>query len=200
MDSIPYGELKELCKTSKKYGRKSPYSKDPLQVTFSAHVLVSHDIRHVMSLLLPPTELLLWESIWKKQLKALVHNYRNDGSRAHFTVENLSREKLQPPQEQAQLLPKAVLEDIKNAAQSALFQTPDGTTPIQNFSDIRQDETFIKFVDRLKDSIDKQIDSPQARKELLNKLAVSNANPEGKKVIRGLPLDPEPTIQQMVEA
>ncbi|TRZ07875.1 hypothetical protein HGM15179_019233 [Zosterops borbonicus] len=62
------------------------------------------------------------------------------------------------------------------------------------------DETFIKFIDRLKDTIDKKVECPKAREELLNKLAVSNANAECKRIIRALPLEPEPTIQQMVEA
>ncbi|TRZ06919.1 hypothetical protein HGM15179_020189 [Zosterops borbonicus] len=62
------------------------------------------------------------------------------------------------------------------------------------------DETFIKFIDRLRDTIDKQIDCSQAREELLSKPAASNANAECKKIIRALPLDSEPTIQQMVEA
>lgn len=95
-------------------------------------MLVPHDIQHVMSLL-SPTELLLWES-GKKSLKALLNNYKSEDRRAHFTVEHLSGEgQLEKPQEQAQHLHKAILEDIKNTAESALFQTPDGTTPQQNF-------------------------------------------------------------------
>lgn len=58
----------------------------------------------------------------------------------------------------------------------------------------------IEFIDRLKDTIDKQVDCPRARQEPLSKLAVSNVNEECKKIIRALPPDPEPTIQQTVEA
>lgn len=64
-ESIPYRELTELCKACKNNGRKSPYFKNFLQEIFSAHVLVPHDLWHVMSLLLSPMELLLWESILK---------------------------------------------------------------------------------------------------------------------------------------
>lgn len=123
-------------------------------------------------------------------------------SQAYLTVEHLSGEgKYENPQAQAWNLSKAVLEDIKNAAQNVLFWTPDGTTPQLSFADICQstDETYIKFIDRLKDTIDKQVDFPRAKEERLNKLAVSNANENCKKIIRALPPDPEPTIHQMVE-
>lgn len=83
-----------------------------------------------------------------------------------------------------------------------LYSKHQMAPPHKSFSDIRQgiDETFIKFIERLRDTIDKQIDCHGARDELLSKLAASNSNAECKKIIRALPLDPEPTIQQMVEA
>lgn len=40
----------------------------------------------------------------------------------------------------------------------------------------------------------------EARKEVLTKLAIVNANSEVKAILRALPLDPEPKIAQMVEA
>lgn len=202
-ESVSNWELKELCKAGKEYGKKSPYFKNLLQVVFSAHVLMPYHLQHIMSLLLSPMKLLLWESVWKKQLQILVKNYKSEAGRAHLTVEQLSGDgDFRKPQKQAWYLPRAALEDIKNAAQNALFQTPDGNTPQKSFFNIRQDmdETFIKFIDRLKDAIDKQIDCPRARELLLSKLAVSTANAECKKIIRALPSGPEPTIQQMVEA
>lgn len=74
--------------------------------------------------------------------------------------------------------------------------------PLQSFSSITQgpEETFIKFVDRLKEQINRQIDHPAAREELLRKMTITNATAETKKILRALPQDPEPTIAQMVEA
>lgn len=82
------------------------------------------------------------------------------------------------------------------------LKIPDGKTPLQNFSTIHQDinESFIKFVDRLKEAIERQIDNPEAQEELLRKMAATNANEETKKIIRVLLQDPEPSIRQMVEA
>ncbi|XP_053851921.1 uncharacterized protein LOC128817462 [Vidua macroura] len=100
------------------------------------------------------------------------------------------------------LLPENLLSDIRDAGKEALLKIPDGTTPLQNFSSVLQgpDETFIKFVDRLKEAIYRQIENIEAREELLRKMALTNANPETKKILRALPQDPEPTIAKMVEA
>lgn len=45
----------------------------------------------------------------------------------------------------------------------------------------------------------KQIESVGAQKEFLCKLATANANSESKKILRALPLNPEPRTDQMVE-
>lgn len=113
----------------------------------------------------------------------------------------LGEGKYDKPEDQT-LLPLDILNDIKNAAHVALLKIPDGKTPLQNFSTIHQDinESFIKFVDRLKETIERQIDNPEAQEELLWKMAATNANEETKKIIRVLPQDPEPSIRQIVEA
>lgn len=82
---------------------------------------------------------MLWERTWKKHLRGLLQTYRGDGTRAHLTSEQLSGEgDFERPQDQAQDLPEAVLKDIKRAAETALLQTPDDTTPTLNFANIRQ--------------------------------------------------------------
>lgn len=67
-ESISYRELKKLCKAAKHHGHQLPYFKNFLTMTYSAHTLMPHDVRHVMSILLSPTELLLWETVWKQPL------------------------------------------------------------------------------------------------------------------------------------
>lgn len=108
----------------------------------------------------------------------------------------------QKPTDQAQHLPEAALQDIASAAKTSLLLTPDGFVPTQSFTNIKHriDETFIKFVDRLKIALERQIESPEARKEGLNKMAMANANAKCKVILRSLPLETEPPIKQMVEA
>lgn len=62
------------------------------------------------------------------------------------------------------------------------------------------DESFTKFVDHLKVALERQIGSKEDRKEVLVKMAMANANPETKTVLGSLPLDPEPRIDQIMEA
>ncbi|XP_053787359.1 uncharacterized protein LOC128781651 [Vidua chalybeata] len=154
--------------------------------------------------LLSPTEFLLWEIHWKKLLKPILTKYDlkevlGDGAEG---LEALAGEgEFSKPEDQI-LLPDNLLNDIREAGKEALLKIPDGTTPLQNFTSILQgpDETFIKYIDRLKEAIDRQIENVEAREELLRKMALTNANPETKKILRALPQDPEPTIAKMVEA
>ncbi|RMC15224.1 hypothetical protein DUI87_07408 [Hirundo rustica rustica] len=73
--------------------------------------------------------------------------------------------------------------------------------PTQSFTTIKQgpDESFIKFIDRLKIALKKPIESREVRKEMLVKLVLMNANKEIKEVLRSLPLEPEPTFDQIIE-
>lgn len=119
-----------------------------------------------------------------------------------MTVEQLVREgEFQKPSDQTNSTPEVALQDIAIAAKTSLLLTPDDSIPTQNFSNIKQgrDESFIKFVDRLKVALEKQTESPEGQKELLSKLAMANANEQCKTILRALPLDMEPTIEQMVE-
>ncbi|XP_014114834.1 PREDICTED: endogenous retrovirus group K member 18 Pol protein-like [Pseudopodoces humilis] len=165
--------------------------------------MVLHDIKNIMNCLLSPAEYMLWERQWKKHLKQLSDVYARDANRPNFTLEQLAGEgDFQKPRDQARDLPEAALQDIANAAKISLFTTPDDKVPTHCFTNIKQGatESFIKYIDKLKVAIEKQIETPQAQKELLVKIAMANANQECRAVLQALPLDPEPTIDQMVEA
>nr|XP_032603315.2 endogenous retrovirus group K member 10 Gag polyprotein-like [Taeniopygia guttata] len=203
-EQVPYAEVKELRKAAKDYGRESPFFKNVLDLTFSGRTLVQHDIKYIAKSLLSPTELLLWEVQWKKLLKPLIikHNLAATLGTGDEAMEAIAGDgEFGQPEDQIQL-PIPLLDDIREAGRAALLKIPDGRTPSQSFSTILQgpDESFIKFVDRLREAIEKQIEHPAAREELLRKMAVTNASAETKKILRALPQDPEPTITQMVEA
>lgn len=68
---------------------------------------------------------MLRERTWKKQLKGFSPRYRGDGGRGQVTIEQLCKEGYLGQQEdQARDLPKAVLKDIKKAAEtSTAFNT-----------------------------------------------------------------------------
>lgn len=105
------------------------------------------------------------------------------------------------PNGQATNIPRLVSDDIKNAARKALMQVPEGSTLALGFTDIRQgpNESYMQFINCLRQALDRQITQERAKDELLKRLAVSNANPECKKVLCALP-QPEPMLTQMMEA
>lgn len=61
-------------------------------------------------------------------------------------------------------MPVDVIIGIKLAGKTALFNVPDSATPLQSFSAIHQGvvEPFIKFVDCLREAIERQIDNVES--------------------------------------
>lgn len=87
-------------------------------------------------------------------------------------------------------------------AKASLLLVPDDAVPEQSFTNIKQgiEESFPIFVDRMKAALEKQLESMEARKEMLVKMTMLNANSSTKAILRTLPVDPPPTIDQMIEA
>lgn len=93
-------------------------------------------------------------------------------------------------------IPEDALLDTTAAAKTSLLLTPYDMVSAQSFTNIKQsvDESFIKFIYHLKVAWERQIESKEARKEMLVKMATTNANSMTKTILRSLPLNPEPTI------
>lgn len=199
---MPFPELKELHKAAKEHGRGSHYFRQLLEATFAAHTLLPHDIRNVIGCILTAAEFLLWERQWKRQLAALVSSNNQDDDKPDLILDQLVGEgNYVKPVDQFDI-PEAVLREIATLAKAALLMVPDEAIPEQSFATIKQglEESFTKFVDRMKAALEKQLESPEARKEMLVKMTILNANASTKAVLRALPVDPPPTIDQMIEA
>ncbi|XP_054374450.1 uncharacterized protein LOC129047136, partial [Molothrus ater] len=195
-------ELVQLRNIAKEHGRSSHIFRNFLEAMFSAHVLLPHDVKNISHCLLSPAEYLLWDRHWKRHLKTLSDSYSADANKTNFTVAQLAGEgDLQKPADQLETLNKEALQDIALAAKTSLLLVHDESMPTMHFSAIKQgtDESFIKFVDRLRDALEKQIESTEAKKELLCKLALCNSNEKCKAILRSLPMDTDPTIEQMLE-
>lgn len=190
---MPFTVLKELHKAGKEDGRGSHYFWQLLEATFAAHTLLRHNIRNIVGCLLTPADYLLWERYWKKQLIALATVSQNDLLKPNLIFEQIAGEGnyLRPTKQFD--IPAATLREIASTVKASLLLVQDETVPVQSFTNIKQgvEESFTKFVDRLKAALEKQLESPEARKEMLVKMALLNANSTTKPILRALPLDPD---------
>lgn len=137
-EPLLYRQLKDLCRAAKEHDQSSFYFKNLLEATFSAHVLVPHNIKNTVHSLLMPAECMLWDRRWKIHLITLSDAYSKDANRPNFTVELAGEGNFQKSTDQAQLLSETTLQDLGITVKISLFLTPDNSLPTQNFANIKQ--------------------------------------------------------------
>ncbi|RMC20417.1 hypothetical protein DUI87_01267 [Hirundo rustica rustica] len=101
---------------------------------------------------------------------------------------------------QAQEIPLAVLERIKDAASKAFSSIqPNGS--FQPCRKIKQlpSEPFIKLVERLTRAIELQVKEEGAQEQVLEEMALANANEECKAAILSLLMELAPTLDDMLQ-
>lgn len=84
---LAYGEVKELCKAAKAYRRSSPFFNSLIRATFTAHVITPHYLKHIMTVLLSPTEYTLQKGGMKRLLNQFLTSYAVDQTWAILTLE-----------------------------------------------------------------------------------------------------------------
>lgn len=91
------------------------------------------------------------------------------------------------------------LAQVKQLALRALKTVPEAGKHRQPFVRIKQEtnKPFMKFLGRLNEALEKQIDYEQAREYIFKQLAVENANPDCQKVLQPLR---NPSIGDMLNA
>ncbi|RMC21556.1 hypothetical protein DUI87_02422 [Hirundo rustica rustica] len=103
------------------------------------------------------------------------------------------------PTDQVSSIPTKALQTIREHAVTAFFSmVPDG--PIIPYYKIVQGtkEAFTKFVERLTRAIEVQVSEVAVRERILREMVFANANNLCRTAILSLPLDPPPTIQDML--
>ncbi|RMB99753.1 hypothetical protein DUI87_23755 [Hirundo rustica rustica] len=100
---------------------------------------------------------------------------------------------------QAQEIPLAVLEHIKDAASKEFFLIqPNG--PFQPYTKIKQlpSEPLVTFVEQLTRAIELQVKNEGAQEQVLEEMALINANEQCKAASLSLPMEPAPTLDDML--
>ncbi|TRZ10798.1 hypothetical protein HGM15179_016316 [Zosterops borbonicus] len=203
-EPLSHSEIKELCRTVIEYGLGSPYFSNLLRAIFSTHLMTPHDVKFLANLLLTPTQYAIFMAQWKKRLENLILTHAGHANQAlaALTADQLAGEGAHTDPNAQAPLPREALEGVTEAARYALFKVPDAKTLQQSFINFKQapQEPYMQFVDRLKQTLERQINNNHAREVVLLKLAIENANEDCKCLLKTLPSDPEPTLLQIVEA
>ncbi|RMC18186.1 hypothetical protein DUI87_05067 [Hirundo rustica rustica] len=198
--------IRDLCKAHRDYGRDSPYFRGLLRSDLEAAVVISADLRQLFSCLLDSTEFKLWEAAWRQLLREALPSLLTDPETAidengnALTLEQLMGEgRWTDPTDQASGIPIKALQTIREHAVTAFFSTvPDG--PVVPYYKIVQGtkEAFTRFVERLTRAIEVQIAEVAVREGILREMFFANANSLCRNAIISLPLDPPPTLQDML--
>ncbi|XP_033368457.1 uncharacterized protein LOC117244011 [Parus major] len=203
-----YQVIKDICKIKNYFGRDSEVLRGIIRTTLKSQDLIPADIKDLFRCLLTPSEYDLWESLWKRSLTKLLAELKQSNQNAHdteyneITLEHLCGEgNWINPADQVKILTKFVADKVCDVAENIFNQLP--TVDIQvSYVIINQlpCESFLQFVDRLRLQIQRQVTEPVAQMELLKEMAQRNANEACRSVILSLPINPPPTIADMIEA
>ncbi|RMC15937.1 hypothetical protein DUI87_08143 [Hirundo rustica rustica] len=198
--------IRDLCKAHRDYGWDSPYFRGLLRSNLKAAVVIPADLRQLFSCLLDSTEFKLWEAAWRQLLREALLSLLTDPETAvdengnALTLEQLMGEgRWTDPTDQASSIPTKALQTIREHAVTAFCSmVPDG--PVIPYYKIVQGtkEAFTKFVERLTQAIEVQVSEVAVREGILREMVFANANNLCRTAILSLPLDPPPTLQDML--
>ncbi|XP_064285402.1 uncharacterized protein LOC135305595 [Passer domesticus] len=205
---LSHSVIRELVKAQKDYSRESEFFRGLLRATLSDSVVVPADLRHLFSCLLNPTEFLVWESRWKNEIsKVLPRLWENRATAVDQQGAMISNDHLcgtgpwADGATQAWHIPPAALKEGAKAAETAFLTMRTTAFPTTPFAQIfqRPNETFLSFIERLRQAVEAQVRDESSRLGMITELARSNANSACKAAILSLPMDSPPTLQQMVD-
>ncbi|RMC04299.1 hypothetical protein DUI87_19118 [Hirundo rustica rustica] len=191
----------------KQFGRSSEIFKGMMKAAFNSNEMVPSDIKDLFRCLLTPSEYDLWEGLWKKALRTVLQEIQKTPDAQDRDYNDITHDHLcgdcdyTALEEQTRLLSKSVLDKICNAAEKMFYQI--ATTEIKSsYVNIKQfpSENFLQFVDRLRSQVERQVQDPVVHAELIKEMAQRNVNETCRRIILSLPLDPSPSLAQMIEA
>ncbi|XP_021244600.1 endogenous retrovirus group K member 8 Gag polyprotein-like [Numida meleagris] len=201
-EGMSFQLIKDIGKAVLDLRLGSPYKTDLLSSIMKSYTLCPRDCKTPAKLLLMSTQYTIWMGYWRElaQQKAIENLGRQQGDPLQvFGADALLGEVAFATTTAEVQLPAAALDQAKELAFSAFMKVPDDGKPQKSFISIKQGPTepYVQFIDKLKDSLDKQIKNEEAREILLQKLATENANEDCRKVLRPLS---NPTLLQMTDA
>ncbi|XP_033929226.1 endogenous retrovirus group K member 7 Gag polyprotein-like [Melopsittacus undulatus] len=190
---LDWNLVSKLQQSVMAYGATNSAVRRQMTAFMKYQELVPADIRLLMETLLGATAFTMFLVKWQErlELKQLDNVYLPDGDPLKYaTLEMLmGTGRYIDPQRQAALPPR-VLSQSKAAALEAFSALLKMGKPNPPYLQIKQgdDELFLTFMDRVRDSIDSNPDiDPDIKTPLLKEVATQNANTTCKRLIATLP-------------
>ncbi|CAI5771749.1 retrovirus group K member 113 Gag polyproteinpolyprotein-like-like, partial [Podarcis lilfordi] len=160
----------------------------------TGYTMLPQDWKDLMRMLLSPAQYVVFESEFKHSASALsdpqhtasqlygAGQYDNIPAQATLTPVHFSR--------------------TATCVQRAFRKVPVSGQPLSSFVNIKQQhsEPYHQFIDRLKESVTRQIDNTTAQNELMKKLAFENANTDCKKALQSIIHRPKYDLADMIQA
>lgn len=203
MGAVSHCRAARPSKVVKDFGQESSYFKSVFHATLDSTVLVQADLKSIFSNLMDETEYIVWERIWKKELKELLPIYQGDPRKNLLTINHIAGEgDFRKGQEQADVIPAEVLDDIKEVAKGVFHQMPTPGVPSTKYVMIRQEpgENFCAFVKRVKAAVARQVIGTEAQEQVVLSVATSNANEACLRKTETIPTEPRLTLDRVLEA
>ncbi|CAI5764093.1 retrovirus group K member 113 Gag polyproteinpolyprotein-like-like, partial [Podarcis lilfordi] len=193
-ESLPYSVMRELRKAIADSGLKSSYVTGMLEGIATGYIMLPQDWKDLMRMLLSPAQYVVFESEFKHSASAL-------SDPQHTANELYGAGQFADITAQATLTP---VHFVRTAylCTTRLRKVPVSGQPLSSFVNIKQQhsEPYHQFIDRLKESVTRQIDNTTAQNELMKKLAFENANTDCKKALQSIIHRPKYELADMIQA
>ncbi|CAI5768959.1 retrovirus group K member 113 Gag polyproteinpolyprotein-like-like [Podarcis lilfordi] len=159
----------------------------------TGYTMLPQDWKDLMRVLLFPARYVVFESEFKHSAVALADPQ-------HSANQLFGAGPYDNIPAQAQLTPLHFSRTV-TCVQRAFRKVPVSGQPLSSFVNIKQQhsEPYHQFIDRLKESIIRQIDDTTAQNELMKKLAFENANTDCKKALHSIIHRPKYGLADMIQ-
>ncbi|XP_067324589.1 endogenous retrovirus group K member 24 Gag polyprotein-like [Anolis sagrei] len=176
-EPLPFGVIRELNKAVRESGIQSTYVMGMIEGIGVGYTMAPQDWKDLMRMILSPSQYVVWDMEYRLAATAA-------GTAAMIPDQIYGSGAFAGVAAQSQL-PAVTFDVISQCIQRAFRRVPVNNKPTKSFTDVKQEpaEAYHQFIDRLKEAIARQIDSPAAQVELLKKLAFEQANIDCKKVL-----------------
>ncbi|CAI5764556.1 retrovirus group K member 113 Gag polyproteinpolyprotein-like-like, partial [Podarcis lilfordi] len=193
-ESLPYSVMRELRKAIADSGLKSSYVTGMLEGIATGYIMLPQDWKDLMRMLLSPAQYVVFESEFKHSASAL-------SDPQHTANQLYGAGQYNDITAQATLTP-VHFSRTATCVQRAFRKVPVSGQPLSSFVNIKQQhsEPYHQFIDRLKESVTRQIDNTTAQNELMKKLAFENANTDCKKALQSIIHRPKYDLADMIQA